>query len=350
MEALTAMLRADPTDWLLDPADPAVRHLALRTLLDLPESHPNVVAARRAAMRVDPIRSILAAQQPDGWWEKEGHGYGKYRGTTWSLIFLDQLGADGTDPRIQRACEYVLDHSQSVSGGFSVTGPAGQRPPPSTAVHCLNGNLLAALIGFGLLDDPRVQRSLAWETDAILGSGDFRYYASGTTAPDFACVVNGGLPCAWGAVKALRVLTRVPVAARSPRVEEAILAGAEYLLSRNPAIADYPSVESRTSPSWFKLGFPSGYVADVLQNLESLAEAGYAKDTRLTQTSEWLLARQDADGRWKNQYSYSGKMWIDIDRQGAPSKWVTLRAMAFLRARFDQLPSGKATSAADLPG
>jgi hypothetical protein len=45
-----------------------------------------------------------------------------------------------------------------------------------------------------------------------------------------------------------------------------------------------------------------------------------------------LLAKQDARGRWTNEYAYNGKTWVDIERQGQPSKWVTLRACRFLRS------------------
>ena len=150
-------VKTDPLPWLLEEETPAVRHLALRDLLDRPSDDAEVVAARAAAMRADPIASILAAQNPEGWWAKPGHGYGpKYTGTVWQVIFLDQLGADGDDPRIRRACEYVLEHSQSSSGGFGAMASGLARPAPSGVLHCLNGNLLRALIGFGLLDDPRV--------------------------------------------------------------------------------------------------------------------------------------------------------------------------------------------------
>jgi hypothetical protein len=88
----------------------------------------------------------------------------------------------------------------------------------------------------------------------------------------------------------------------------------------------------KPSTSWFKLGFPSGYVADVLQVLEALAEFGHARDERLAAAYDWLLTQQDADGRWANRYAYRGKTWVDFERQGAPSKWVTLRACAVLRA------------------
>jgi hypothetical protein len=101
-----------------DGAEPAVRHLALRRLQDLPADDPDVVAACRAAMASPPISTILEAQDPEGWWVKPGPSYGpKYRSTTWNLIFLDQLGADGEDPRMRRACEYVLAHDLVPGAG-----------------------------------------------------------------------------------------------------------------------------------------------------------------------------------------------------------------------------------------
>jgi hypothetical protein len=68
-------LKADPLPWLLDEEEPAVRHRALRELLDLSADDAVVADARARAMRTDPIASILATQQPDGWWVKPGGGY-----------------------------------------------------------------------------------------------------------------------------------------------------------------------------------------------------------------------------------------------------------------------------------
>jgi hypothetical protein len=309
--------------------------MALRDLLRRKADDPQVVEARAAAMASDPIASILAAQHADGHWEKPGPGYAtKYRGTVWQVIFLDQLGADPDDERIRRACAYVLDHSVASSGGFGASGRIGAEPPPPSAViHCLNGNLLRAVIGFGWLEDPRVQRAIEWQARAITGEGVERWFASGTSGPGFACAANENLPCAWGAVKAVLGLARIPAERRSPMVQRALEAGATFLLSRDPAVADYPMGwgNARPSGSWFRLGFPSGYVTDVLQNLQVLCELGYGEDARLASAIEWLLAKRGADGRWRNEYAYNGKTWLDIEPQGKPSKWVTLRACAVLR-------------------
>jgi hypothetical protein len=333
MEAWRRALRGDPLPWLLERDDPAVRRLALTRLLDEPEDGPSVRRARAAAMRVPPIAPILEHQDAAGFWEKPGAGYGrKYTGTVWSLIFLEQLGADGRDRRISRGVEYVLRHTQTANGGFGISGALTERPPPPSSVyHCLNGNLLRAMIAFGRLDDPRVRGSVDWQARSITGEGFEGYYRSGTTAPGFGCAVNWGHPCAWGAIKGLRALAAVPPRRRAAHVRRAIDAGVEFLLSVDPADADYPT-GTNVSSSWFKFGFPSGYVADVLQNVEVLAELGKAKDARLRGALELVLSKQDERGRWRNEYPYRGKLWAEVDEPRRPSKWVTLRACAVLRA------------------
>ncbi|MHB1133828.1 MAG: nitrogen fixation protein NifH, partial [Chloroflexota bacterium] len=273
MAAWQELLHADPLPWLLDEQNPAMRHLALCQLLGRPADDPEVVAARQASTANGPIAGILAAMDPAGYWVKSGPGYGpKYTSTVWSLLFLAQLGADPAEPRLRRACEYVLSHSLSPCGGFSASSVAeSSSPPDSAALHCLNGNLAWALLSLGWGEDARLRGALAWQARAISGEGGPRYYASGTSGPGFACAANEKQPCAWGSVKGVLALAAVPPAERSPELARALAAGVDFLLSRDPAVADYPrpSYSARPNGSWFKPGFPSAYVTDVLEILEA---------------------------------------------------------------------------------
>ncbi len=322
-------LKADSLPWLLEPdeTNPGARYFALRDLLDRPAADPALVTAQAEVMRSGPIPAILAAQAqaPEGYWVKPGAGYSpKYRSTLWSLLFLAQFGADGRDKRIHRAVDYVFDHAQAKNGGFSCNGA------PSAALHCLWGNMAWAMLELGYEGDER----LTWAIDAlarsITGDGYDGYLKSGIMAPGFVCSANYGLPCGWGAVRALWALNHVPVAGRTPAVEAAIKASVDFLLSYNIARADYPYKE-RVNSSWFKFGYPMGYVTDVLLNLEALTGAGCASDPRLRQAVEWVLSKQDDQGRWKLEYGYKGKTWADIEKKGKPSKWITLRALRVLK-------------------
>ena len=169
---------------------------------------------------------------------------------------------------------------------------------------------------------------MAWQEDR---SGAPRYYAY-KCGPLFRCGPNNQLPCAWGAVKAMLALSKVPASQRTPAINAAIETGIDFLLSRDPAAADYPmGYTTKPNGSWFKFGYPIGYVTDVLQILEVLTALGCGGDPRLAAAYELVLSKRDASGRWPLEYTYNGKTWVDVEQKGQPSKWVTLRALRVLR-------------------
>ncbi len=323
------MQKTDPLDWLLekDKKNPSVRYFALRDLLDLPESDLQVRAARAAIMQSGPVPIILDAQEINGSWVKDGSGYSpKYRATVWSLLILAELGADPDEARIRKGCEYHLDHSLAKNGAFSVY----RKPVPSGAFHCLNGNMIFALQRLGYGEDPRVKAACDWLVHTIVGQKPMTDKASADAATGFGCRINEEGPCAWGANKAIRALLNIPREARSSLVNRALEVGAEFLLSRDPVVADYPYTK-RVSSTWFKLGFPLSYWSDILETTSNLVDLGYGEDLRLTNALEWIVSKQDEDGRWMLENSLNSKMWVDIETKGKPSKWVTLRVLRVLK-------------------
>jgi hypothetical protein len=159
-----------------------------------------------------------------------------------------------------------------------------------------------------------------------------RYYA-GKIGPVFRCGANNKLPCAWGAVKVMLALAKLPEEKRTGLINNAINAGVDFLLGQDPAGADYPCGYSRKpSGNWWKFGFPVFYVTDLLQNVEALVGLGYGQDPRLANALGIIREKQDSQGRWLLEYDYAGKTWIDFGVKKQPNKWVTLRALRVLRA------------------
>jgi hypothetical protein len=78
-------------------------------------------------------------------------------------------------------------------------------------------------------------------------------------------------------------------------------------------------------------GFPLSYRIDVLETTAVLAELGYGNEPSLGNALQFILSKQDSQGRWKMEKTLNGKMWADIEEKGKPSKWVTLRALRVLR-------------------
>lgn len=331
----TDQLNADPLPWLLDPADPGLRYLALRDLQGLPPDDLQLVTARQAAHTHGPIAVVLEHMHLDGYWSQPGPGYNpKYFSTVWSLILLSQLGASASlDERVQRACAYIMETSLTSHGQFSANGA------PSGTVDCLHGNLCAALLALGY-DDPRLDLAFEWMARSLTGEGvapmkekdaPLRYYA-GKCGPNFDCGSNDKQPCAWGAAKVMLAFACWSVARRTPLVERAIRQGVDFLFGVDPATAAWPSpYAAKPSGNWWKFGFPVFYVTDLLQIVEALVGLGYGCDPRLSNAIEIIRQKQDQDGRWPLEYDYTGKTWVDFGVKKQPNPWVTLRALRVLK-------------------
>ena len=355
-------LKGNPIPWLLeaDETQPAIRYYALRDILGRDENDKEVKAAKAAIMTSGPVPVILAAQHPEGYWGERP----RYTGTMPALVYMAQFGADGADPRIRAGCEILL--SRFIDSGGSLRG-LSLIGTPSDFNYCAAGIMGAALIDFGRLDHQRLQTTMEWLARAITGEGAAdgsdrdanRRHDNSGKPPPFTCPGNANLPCAWAAIKAVVALNRIPPAQRTRNMQEAIKRGVDFLLSRDPAVADYPFGRgNRPSSAWFKFYYPLGEEADVLQNLEVLAALGQAGNPKLANALDLVISKQNQQGRWLLERTYKEladtqerkvfywyqnsvrlhityKEWADIhEKKGQPSKWVTLRALRVLKAAY----------------
>jgi len=350
-------LNANPLPWLLESNSPGVRYLALRDLVTgcKPDE---LAAARTLAHKRGPISTILNAMNEDGYWVKAGPGYSpKYRSTVWSLITLAQLGASvEEDDRVATACGYMLGH-MAAGGQFSTLSSGA----PSGTVDCLQGNLCWALPELGC-DDPRLTVAFDWMARTVSGeglrppgkadaawrrgmplpaapalkaqdeAGPPRYYAY-KCGPDFACGMNGGLPCAWGAAKVMLAMASLPARRRTPVTKRALKRGVQSFRGVEPTTAMYPfAYGDRPNRNWWKFGFPVFYVTDLLQWAEAAARYGYGRHPQMKSTLDYIRSKQDAQARWSMEYDYlRGKLWLDFGPYRQPNKWVTLRALRVLK-------------------
>ncbi len=338
-------LKADPTDWLLEKDNPSVRLLALTDILDLPESDGLVMGARRAIMQTGLVPQLLDLQTPEGAWDEADRFYhAKYKGTVWQLITLAEYWADPSDARVRAACEFILTHSQDVeSGGFSVHRDAthgGGRH--REVIPCLTGNMVWSLIRLGFLNDQRVQRGIDWITTYQRfddGEGDVP-----TGWPyDKAEPCWGKHTCHMGAVKALKALADIPDDQRSKAVSDTIDEGVEYLLKHHLFKRSH-DLTKVSKPGWKRFGFPLMYQTDVLEILDILARLG-CTDDRVHEAIDLVCSKQTDEGRWLLENSFNGKTWLDVEQKGAPSKWITLRALRVIK-RLEHIVVGAAPCAA----
>ena len=303
-----ALLHGDPLPWLLEKRDPAVRAATLRTLLDRPPRDAEVREAQARAMAAPPISTLLRRQRADGRWPGAHMYTPKYVASHWSNLLLVEYGADPTDPRVRRGARRILEDLDAPEMRWAF--------PKDHGVSCFAGNVVrycsAAGYGTDARLEPLVQRLVR----------EARKY-------DAACFINDEQPCAWGYSRLVWGLAALPEEARTREVERAIRRGAEFILSYKMARGDYPT---GTKPSylWRQLSFPLFYQADVLFGLRALDAAGALEDPRAQPAIAWLLARQDARGRWGGLAPYAARMPSRVDA----SKWVTFHVLGVLKHAF----------------
>jgi hypothetical protein len=270
-----SVLKADSVDWLLEKDNPSVRYFALSQILDKPQNSSEVQIAKKEIMITDVVPKIWAKQHDGGYWEAPEKFYtAKYKGTVWQLIILSELGADGNDARVNRACEFILANSQDrKSGGFSAwlsVNMGGGRY--SGVLPCLTGNMVCSLIRLGYLDDSRVKRGIEW-TVKYQRFDDGEAYPPKIWPYEKATSCFGKHSCQMGVVKSLKALAEIPAERRSAAVVDTIERGVEYLFKHHIYRRSH-DLSRFSKPGWLRLGFPLMYQTDVLEILSILTKLG----------------------------------------------------------------------------
>jgi hypothetical protein len=311
-----------------------VRYFALKQILDKPQTSAEVQEAKKEIMLAGVVPKILAKQHGDGYWEAPEKFYtAKYKGTVWQLIILSELGADGNDERVKKACEFIFAYSQDrKSGGLSPwTSAKAGGGRYSGVIPCLTGNMVWSLIRLGFLDDERVKRGIEWIVK-------YQRFDDGEEWPpkiwpyEKATYCFGKHSCHMGVVKALKALAEIPAEKRSVSAVNAIERGVEYLLKHHIYKRSH-DLNRVSKPSWLRFGFPLMYQTDVLEVLGILTRLG-VKDKRMQEAVDLVLAKQDEQGRWRLENTFNGRSQTNIEQKGASSKWITLNALRVLKGFY----------------
>jgi hypothetical protein len=317
-------------DWLLEKDNPSVRYETLTTLLGYPQDDAEVLAARQMIMTAGLVPSILQNQNTDGSWGQPDRFYNdKYTGTVWNLLLLAELAAAPDHPQIQNACEFIFHHAQNPeTGGFSYTMSAKTGTGlASGIIPCLTGNMVYSLIRLGYLDDRRLQQAIDWiVTWQRADDGDAD--PPGGPVYDRYEMCWGRHSCHMGVAKALKALAAIPADRRKPAVGDKIDLLCEYFLKHHLYKKSH-DLATVARPGWLKPGFPLMYQTDILELLDLFA--GLDRwDPRLEDARVILQSKQPADGRWILENTFNGKMVVQFEQKGKPSKWLTLKALRIL--------------------
>lgn len=300
-------------EWLL-AGDPSIRWQVMRDLMDEPD---DAVAAERSRVATQGWGArLLSLRDDDGQWaggaffprtppETPGQ---PWTATLFTLIDLKDLGLAPGGPQARDTVALVRENSRWDHGG--------QRFFDGEVEPCINGRVVGLGAYFGEDVSGIVERLLGEQMD---DGGWNCEQENGSTRGSFHTTINVlegllGFEHACGA---------------SPEVTDARRRGEEYLLERR--LLRRLSTGEVPDPDWMRLSFPTRWRYDVLRGLEYLRVAGAAPDERANEAVRLVEQKRGADGRWVLEKSHPGHVHFHMEREGRPSRWITLRALRVLR-------------------
>jgi hypothetical protein len=339
----TSSIPAETREWLLGEDNPAVAVLTRRLLGQAEDRANTALWAKRN--EYTPVKAILNAQLDSGAWATPGRDYQKYGGSLWQVHFLGELWAEGGDRRVKRAADYAFGR-QLADGSWSTSnGRSGGSVP------CLTANVGRALARLGFARDERIIAALRYCTDLVeeLGEVNCRqgcgYQLNGychMLTPKLLLFLAEVPADQWPqntaamreqCVARLReksVLRCLPAEAREFNEQLWTTPASQRTGMRGQFLRQHPDLHYGEKPGWRRLGYPLSYNSDALEALHALALAGETPREEYQPALEIVKAAGDQQMRWTLRNSLNGKMLANVEAKGAPSKWLTLRALQVL--------------------
>lgn len=295
--------------WLL-AGDPAIRWQAQR---DLAGASPARVARERRKVATEGWGARLLARQDRGGTWGGGLYTPKWISTTYTLLQLRDLGLAPDNPQAATGCALLLDRGLRRDGGIKYDWGGSSE-------SCITGMVLSILCRFGY-DDERLEilRDHLLERQMPDGGWNCRLRQGATHASVHTTI---------SVLEALRhyeehrgrKLRAVRAAQRRGR--EFLLVHRLFRSHRTGAVI---------KDLFLRPAFPPRWHYDVLRARDHFREAGAARDERLAEAVAVLRDQRRPDGRWNLAHRFRGRVFFEMERLGAPSRWITLRALRVLR-------------------
>ena len=313
-------------EWLTEANQPSVRYLAMRDLLGA--SRGDLREAQRAIPSRGWVKQIFQKRLPGGYWVNGDDLYRpKYFSTNWMLLTLSDLGVTRELPWLSESAEMWRDSYARPDGGFD-------SPGAEKSELCLVGNTARALVKFGYVDDPKVERAFRWLVRNQKPNGGWH------------CWGRNGVIDGWEGMSAFAVYPRQKW---TRGMKEAVDKGLEFYLERRLLH------QGRRYDPWYRLHFPYHYYYDLLVGLEFVTALGMGGDSRTAGAVRLLKKKRRQDGRWlmdavHPDYLNAGELprWFlkvgdrlkpfTLETAGEPSKMITLRALRVLKRLGEPMP------------
>lgn len=305
----------------LDEGDVSIRCLAAGIVGSL---DPEAVEGLRRRIPLEGFgKRFLESRNEDGHWGL--HYYQpKWTSTHYVLTDLMNLGAPRDTPACAEMVGRMFRECATPEGGLNLA----RHKHPSDV--CVDGMILAYAATFR-----PGEPGIAALIDALLGAqrpdGGFTWdRRSECGDPHTTVSVLEGFDAARAA----------GIRHRAGDLEGATRKALAYLLQHR-LFCDDPDRRFR------RLTHPHRYRYDLLRGLSCFARACAPFDERMLPALAWLTGKRGADGTWRLEFVHPGAVHFAMEDVGAPSRFLTLEALAVLKYASSVRPPRGPSAASD---
>jgi hypothetical protein len=290
--------------------DPSLDFQVLRDLLDAREK--DTEAARKLIGIKGWAADLLDMRKPDGHWGNGAYNP-KWTCTHYVLYELHQLGMPEDSKACRDSCDVLLSMPEGEDGGVNFAKTVG------FSDVCVNGMLLAysSRFGAGSLD-----RIVEYLLGVRMADGGWNcVYMDGAR--------HSSLHTTISVLEGLWNYLRSGGKRRADEIREAIAGGVEFILRHR--LYKSERTGEVIKDDFFKFAFPVRWKYDILRCLDLFREFGVPYDPRMDGALDAVVAARRKDGMW-SAASQPGKVYFVKEKNGAPGRWNTLRALRLMKA------------------
>jgi hypothetical protein len=230
------------------------------------------------------------------------------------MQLLWQMGLEPRHPAALAAARCYLEAGSGDDGGINFW-----RPGRKHSETCVSGMILGQLAYFDV-DDERRRRLVKYVLREQMADGGWNCQRNrGAVHSSFhttISVLEGLRECA----------TRKGADGRA--LEAAAARGREFLLAHK--LFKSHRTGRVVAGDMTRFHFPPHWHFDVLRGLDYFRSVHADRDARLNDAIELVVSRRRRDGRWPLSRGYPGAQHFEMEVNGQPSRWNTLRALRVL--------------------
>ena len=304
-------------EWLLEEENPSIRYRTMRELQQVPESDPNLQLVKNQISSYQPVKNMLDAMHPKGYWE-EYNSYKKktlgkgteymWNTTHFILANLAELGMTRDESKIEKACNRYLS-LQQPDGDF-----LGH-------YSCLYGLNIRTFILLGFKDDPRLKKTIDLMVNSVR-------YDNGYLCDIHKGKRKKGKPvksCVRGSAKILYSLGELPELWDEPFSKKIV----EYFLNRN-VLYKTTNPETYIRKDAGLTMFPFYWGFGLIDVLLPLAKMGYGTDPRMKSAWDVLARHKKKESKYILDSDRKSKYW-EFGKRGMVNKWITFYTFLCLK-------------------